>query len=183
VREVVEDADDEVVLVGHSYGGAVISEAGAHPAVTRMVFIAAFALQTDETCMSAAVAQSASAGISWEGRPNLGEGIIQEPEGTSRLEPSVAAKCLYNDCDEQTIAWAIDHLGPHPMENLAQEPFAAAWRQKPSTYVVCADDMAVYPELQRLMARRCETEICWATSHSPFLSRPDLFVDLIASLT
>src|SRR3974390_2057450 len=48
IREVVEDIDDDVVLVGHSYGGAVISEAGDHPAVRQMVFVAAFALQTDE---------------------------------------------------------------------------------------------------------------------------------------
>jgi len=148
-----------------------------------MVFIAAFALRTDETCMSAAVDQSASAGISWEGRPNLGDGFISRPDGTCELDPSVAASCLYNDCDQETLAWAIDRLGPHPLENLGQRPSAAAWRNRSSMYVVCADDMAVHPELQRLMARRCDTQISWPTSHSPFLSRPDLVVGLVASLT
>ena len=182
VREVLEEADDDVVLVGHSYGGAVISEAGDHPAVRHMVFIAAFALQTDETCMSAAVTHSAIAGISWEGRPNLGDGFTSRSDGTCELEPSVAAACLYNDCDQETVAWAIDRLGPQPLENLGQPPLAEAWRHRPSTYVVCADDMAVHADLQRVMARRCDTEISWPTSHSPFLSRPDLVVDLVASL-
>src|SRR3974390_1664758 len=171
VREVIDEVDDEVVLVGHSYGGAVISEAGYHPSVRRMVFIAAFALQTNEACIAAAVGESASLGISGEGRPNLAEGVVSRPDGTCDIEPSIAAACFYNDCDQETVAWAIDRLGPHPLENLGQEPSAAAWRDRPSTYVVCADDTAVHPDLQRLMARRGETEISWPTPHSPFLSR------------
>ncbi|MFI5041977.1 MAG: alpha/beta fold hydrolase [Acidimicrobiales bacterium] len=59
---------------------------------------------------------------------------------------------------------------------------ANLWRAKPSTYVVCADDMAVHPDLQRIMARRCGTVLEWPTDHSPFLSRPDLVAGLLVEL-
>ncbi|HTT86491.1 MAG TPA: alpha/beta hydrolase [Acidimicrobiales bacterium] len=183
VRDVLDGLDEPVVLVGHSYGGAVITEAGEHPVVDRLVFIAAFALDVGESCMAAAVEASAEAGTSWEGRPNLGEAFVVGEDGRGTLEPEVAADCLYNDCDDQTVAWALRHLGPHPLANLEQTPAAAAWRSKSSTYVVCTEDLAVHPDLQRLMARRCQERIDWPTGHSPFLSRPGLVTGLLADLS
>src|SRR5438132_1148919 len=93
-----------------------------------------------------------------------------------------AAACFYNDCDAGTVAWAVDRLGPHPMVNLGQAPTAIAWRARPSTYVVCREDLAVHPDVQRLMAQRCTTTLEWPTGHSPFLSRPDLLAGLLADL-
>ena len=61
-------------------------------------------------------------------------------------------------------------------------PTAVAWRERPSTYVVCTDDQGVHPELQRAMARRCTTAVEWPTSHSPFLSAPERVADLVAAL-
>jgi hypothetical protein len=57
-----------------------------------------------------------------------------------------------------------------------------AWRTKPSTYVVCANDQAIHPVLQRILARRCVTAVEWPTGHAPFLSRPDLPAGLLAGL-
>lgn len=173
---------EPTVLVGHSYGGAVITEAGTHPMARQLVYIAAFALDTGESCMSAATAESEAAGISWEGRPNLGEGFVVAEDQTVTLDPAVAAACLYNDCDEVAVAWALARLDAHPLGNLMQEPAAAAWRDTPTTYVVCADDLAVPAGLQRVMARRVTDVVEWPTGHSPFLSRPDLVVDLLAAL-
>ena len=65
---------------------------------------------------------------------------------------------------------------------LGDSPTAVAWRERPSTYVVCTDDLAVHPDLQRAMARRCTTTVEWPTSHSPFLSAPERFVGLLAAL-
>jgi len=177
VREALDQFDSEVVLVGHSYGGAVITEAGLHPAVQHLVYLAAFALDAGESCIS--VAADVGAGlISYEGRPNLGAGFMMGAEDMITLDPSNAAECLYNGCDPDTVAWALARLGPQPLITLQEAPRHAAWRRKPSTYVVCDDDMAVHPDLQRMMARRCSSVIEWATDHSPFLCRPDLVAGL-----
>ena len=57
-----------------------------------------------------------------------------------------------------------------------------AWRVKPSTYVVCAEDRGVHPDLQRLLAGRCTSSVEWPTAHSPFLNRPDLVASLLTEL-
>jgi pimeloyl-ACP methyl ester carboxylesterase len=171
---------DGVVLAGHSYGGAVITGAGEHRAVDHLVYIAAFALDDGESCLSAAITNAG--GLSHEGRPNLAGGFVDGPGQTFTLEPPVAAACFYNDCDEATVAWALDRLGPQPQVTLAQSPEAVAWRSKASTYAVCTHDMAVHPCLQRILAARCGAVVDWPTSHSPFLSRPDLVAGLLTGL-
>ncbi len=181
VREALDQFKGEVVLVGHSYGGAVITEAGLHPAVQHVVYLAAFALDAGESCISVAADVDARL-ISYEGRPNLGEGFMMGADDMITLDPSSAANCLYNECDPDTVASALARLGPQPLITLQGAPRQAAWRRKPSTYVVCGHDMAVHPDLQRMMARRCSSVIQWATDHSPFLCRPDLVAGLLADL-
>ena len=181
VRATLDQFNDDVVLVGHSYGGAVITEAGVHPAVQHLVYVAAFALDAGESCVSAA-ADVEPGLISYDGRPNLGSGFIMGSGNIITLDPSSAAECLYNDCDADTVAWALARLGPQPLITLQEAPKLAAWRTKPSTYVVCGDDMTVHPDLQRIMARRCGSVIEWATDHSPFLCRPDLMAGLLVDL-
>ena len=182
VRQRLDGCDGDVVLVGHSYGGAVITEAGLHPAVQHLVYVAAFALDDGESCVSAAAAESDAGQISHDGRPNLSAGFIMGSGDMITLDPASAAECLYNDCDADTVAWALARLGPQPLITLQGIPKLAAWRTKPSTYVVCEDDMAVHPGLQRIMARRCGSVIEWPTDHSPFLCRPDLVAGLLVDL-
>jgi pimeloyl-ACP methyl ester carboxylesterase len=182
VRQCLDEGSGDVVLVGHSYGGAVITEAGLHPAVEHLVYVAAFALDDGESCVSAAAAESEAGQISHEGRPNLGAGFIMGSGDMITLDPASAEECFYNDCDPDTVAWALARLGPQPLITLQGTPKLAAWRTKPSTYVVCVDDMAVHPELQRIMARRCGSVVEWPTDHSPLLSRPDLVAGLLVDL-
>jgi pimeloyl-ACP methyl ester carboxylesterase len=182
VVEALDRLDGPTVLVGHSYGGAVITEAGDHPLVERLIFIAALVLAEGESCVEAATEESVAAGIDWEGRPNLSEGFIVGPDETVRLDPQVAAQCLYNGCDDKTVAWALNRLGPHPLRNLQQTPARIAWRRKPSTYVVCTEDLGVHPDLQRVFAGRCSSAIEWPTGHSPFLSDPKRVAGLIAEV-
>ena len=182
VAGVLDDLGDDVILVGHSYGGAVITEAGAHPAVRHLVYLCAFPIDAGESCASAATDRPEMAGVSLEGRPNLADGFEIHDDGTITLTRDNAAACLYNDCDDRTVEWALAHLGPHPMVNLNQVPTAVAWRDLPSTYAVCTDDMAVHPQLQQVFANRCTHSVDWATDHSPFLSQPDLVVDLLVEL-
>ena len=124
-------------------------------------------------------------GIQFElevGRPDLAAGYVTGPDGISTLAPDVALGCFYQDCDPATAAWATARLGLQSLASLQQQPYAVAWRTKPSTYVVCANDEAIHPSLQRILARRCITTAEWPTGHTPFLSRPDLIAALLADL-
>jgi pimeloyl-ACP methyl ester carboxylesterase len=182
VREVLDSIDGECVLLGHSYGGAVITEAGVHPSVRHLVYLTAFALDAGESCMSAAVDESAELDLSYEGKPNLVDAFVWNDDGTISLTSDGAAACLFQDCDAEATAWAIARLGPQPGVTFGDIPTALAWRERPSTYVVCTDDLGVHPDLQRVMAKRCTNTVEWPTSHSPFLSAPDRVADLAADL-
>jgi len=182
VRSALETIDGEVVLVGHSYGGAVVTEAGTHPAVARLVYLAAFCIDEHESCAAALHDDPEAAAISHAGRPDLGDVIVLADDGTCTLTREGAAECLYNDCDPTSTEWALDRIGAQPMVNLTQSPAVAAWRTQPSTYVVCEDDQTVHPELQTLLARRCEQVERWPLDHSPFLSDPDRVAAMLTAL-
>ncbi|HVB90605.1 MAG TPA: alpha/beta hydrolase [Acidimicrobiales bacterium] len=182
VHEMLDRLGGGVVLVGHSYGGAVITQAGNHGAVAHLVYLAAFPLQMDESCASTAAHEPEARHITYEGRPNVGSGFVVGPNGTITLDPVVAAECLYNRCDPDLVRWAVAQLGPQPLITFQQSPTTEAWRSKASTYAVCADDMVVHPDLQRILARRCGSVVEWPTDHSPFLSRPELVADLLTAL-
>src|SRR4051812_47408223 len=72
VRGSIDGIDGDVVLLGHSYGGAVVTDAGAHASVRHLVFLCAFAIAENESCVSAASTEQDVASISHDGRPNLG---------------------------------------------------------------------------------------------------------------
>ena len=103
-------------------------------------------------------------------------------DDTVSMDRQVAARCLYNGCDADTVAWALDRLRPHPLSSLQQAPSKIAWRTKPSTYVVCTDDFGVHPDLQPVLAKRCASVVEWPTGHSPFFSDPERVVRLLADL-
>lgn len=182
VRDALDAVDGDAVLLGHSYGGAVITDAGAHPAVRHLVYLCAFALAEDESCTSAATTATEAAAISHAGRPNLGHAMVRHDDGTSTLTREGARACLYADVDDATFDWAFSRLGPQLNASLGAMPRHIAWRAKPSTYVVCADDQGVHPELQRIMARRCTEQVEWSVGHSPFAHRPELVADLLVDL-
>ena len=182
VTEILDELGEPAILVGHSYGGAVITEAGEHPLVEHLVFIAAMALDGGETCQKAATEEVALVGLNWKGRPNFGNGFVVATDNTVTLDPTVAAQCLYSDCDKATVAWALNRLGAHPLGNLQQSPSRIAWRTKPSTYAICADDLVVHPDLQRILAKRCGSVVEWPTGHSPFLSDPERVAGLLTEI-
>ena len=183
VAEALDRTNGPVVLLGHSYGGAVITEAGTHPSVRHLVYLAAFPIDRGESCVDAAAGEPGSERIDHTGRPNLAHAFVHHEDGTTTLTPGGTRECLYNDCDDDTIAWAVDHLDPQPMENLGQSPRQVASHERPSTYVVCANDDAVHPDLQRILARGCPrgTRV-WSTGHSPFASQPALVAELLVEL-
>jgi pimeloyl-ACP methyl ester carboxylesterase len=183
VVSVLDRVVGPVVLVGHSYGGAVITEAGVHDRVEQLVYIAAFNLDHGETVGHAAVADPMTALIDHSGRPSLGAALVRGDGGeTTSVLADQAVALFYNDCTAEAAAWATAQLGRQRMANFSEKPSAIAWRDRPSTYLVCTDDNTVHPDLQRILARRATTSVEWPTGHSPFLSQPRLVCDLLHSL-
>jgi len=180
VCELLDATAGEVILLGHSYGGAVITEAGVHPSVRHLVYLSALALDEGETCATAAAEETAS--LSYDGRPDLFEGIVVDANDVATLDHAAAATCFYNGCDAETVRWALARIGPQPLRNFRQAPHAVAWRSRPSTYVVCTEDLAVHPGLQLKLAQRCTEHLEWPTGHSPFASDPRLLSALLTRL-
>jgi len=165
-----------VVLCGHSYGGAVITEAGHEPNVERLVYLAAFACDEGESPASTAP----DAGVPSTDLANAF--VIDEDTGTIAVDEASAPAVLFHDCAPEDVEAALGRLRPMQLACLATPLGAPAWQDKPSTYVVCTEDRAVHPELQRIMAKRCTDSVEWPTAHSPFLNRPDLVADLLRDL-
>lgn len=165
VTELIDEVDGPVVLTGHSYGGAVVTEAGAHPAVEHLVFLAALTPAGGESCM-ACYAESGAPGT------DLGKAFVIDDDKEVTLDPDSVA-LLYNRCTEEEGQAAYRRLRPIALGCLRASPGAVAWEQTPSTYAVCAADLGIHPELQRALAKRCGGAVVeWDLDHSPFYSDP-----------
>ncbi|MEY3681387.1 MAG: alpha/beta fold hydrolase [Ilumatobacteraceae bacterium] len=164
------------ILVGHSYGGAVITEVAAGRSdVAHLVYLAAFALLEGETVMGALTAMpKREVGLSAAMRPG--------PDGTSTLDASLAVPALYGSCDPVVAAAAVARLSPQPMATMIQAVSGSPLDRVPSTYVVCERDDAVHPDHQRIMAERCRNTVTFDTDHSPFVSMTKETADLLESL-
>ena len=168
VEAVIASVAGPVVLCGHSYGGMVISRVSAER-VTRLVYLCAFMPLEGESLVSIGGGRHAP----W----------IQALDGGLTLpDPTQTQTVFYGDCDARTVAWAKSQIRPQsgaPFDEPVPHP---AWRHIPSTYVVCAKDMALPAEVQRnVFAPRATEMIELQASHSPFLSQPDAVADLLAT--
>jgi len=170
--DVVEKVGGPVVLVGHSYGGMVISEAGAAPAVKHLVYVCAFAPEPGEILIGLAASEP----------PSLLAGAIQLGPGRGLLsvDPARAAEVFYADVAPESAADAVAKLVPSTASSLLQPAAEVAWMNRPTTYVVCEQDNALSPAREREMAERIGAQI-WSlpTGHSPFLSQPEALADII----
>ena len=178
VVDVVTALSRPVVLVGHSYGGAVITEAAERllevrdSAIEHLVYLAAFCLDEGESVMDVALHESG-------GPVDLGAAMVPIDGGLTVLDPGKAAPALYGECNERAIKAALARLSPQPVSTMTQPVSGAPWRSIPSTYVVCNRDRAVHPGNQEYMARRCTTTIRLDTDHSPFLSMTTKTADVL----
>ena len=170
VRAALDEMQAPVTLVGHSYGGAVISEAGTHPKVDRLVIIAGFALDVGETVMENGAPPSP---------PTALHGAMRVEDGAMVLDPDGAHRAFYLDCDESPV----DRLVPHPLDAFGTPVTAPAWKVVPTTYVLCTQDQAVQPEVQRFLAARCSDVVELAASHSPMLSMPERIAEIARGAT
>jgi pimeloyl-ACP methyl ester carboxylesterase len=171
-REVIEIAKTEgpIVLVGHSYGGAVITEAADQLSnLEQLVYVAAYI---------PLLGQSVSeANQEVTNRTLLDEAIEVEGEFL-RLNADRATAALYQDCSEGVSAWAASQLTSQTIASF-RSPRSSFDVDVPSRYILCTQDQAVDPRIQTIMAERGNKVTMLESGHSPMLSHPDLLCDLI----
>jgi pimeloyl-ACP methyl ester carboxylesterase len=178
VRAVVDEIGGPVVLVGNSYGGAVISGASAgHPDVTRLVYLAAMMPEAGETILSH---------IAGKTSPEFDAGIGVRDDGLLLMDGEVELRCAVQQAPPAAVELMREHFGV-PM-SFGADPNSVAlpdvgWTSIPSTYVVCTEDRSINPDAQRAWANERATEtIEMASDHCPQLSHPDWIADLLEKL-
>jgi pimeloyl-ACP methyl ester carboxylesterase len=163
--------DGPAILVGHSYGGAVITEAGTHESVAGLVYITAFAPDQGESV------STLIAGFPADGPQPP---ILPPQEGFLFLDREKFAASFAADVPARQAAFMADSQVPWGVEALGGVVSDPAWRSKPSWYLVVTDDRMIPPPAQRTMAERLgatTTEV--PGSHAIYVSRPDVVSGLI----
>jgi pimeloyl-ACP methyl ester carboxylesterase len=168
--------EEPVVVLGHSYGGAVVTWGAEHPAVTSLIYVAAVMPDAGEGMAGALAVERTTPD------PELFEAIEAAGVGPVTIDPAVAAASFYADAEPaQREAWA-SRLRPSTI-GLGEVVPHAAWRSRPSDYVVCLDDAGLPADLQRSIAARAGAAVHEIPGgHSPFLVRPEAFADLVTSI-
>jgi thioesterase domain-containing protein len=158
------------VLVGHSYGGAVVAEVAARVAnLQRLVYVAALVPGPGES------ATDASRRI--DVRTLLDDAIEVDGEYL-RLNHDAARAALYSDCAPDVASWAIEQLSTQTLASLRSHRQSENVNTE-KIYIRCTNDHAVDPELQQLMSEECDFAWSLDSEHSPFLSQPSTFCDVI----
>jgi pimeloyl-ACP methyl ester carboxylesterase len=167
-RRVIAETEGPVILCGHSYGGVVITEAGADDRVTQLLYVTSVMPEAGQS--QAEIVGSAPA-------PWLAPG----DDGTVGVHADLVRELFLQDCDEATTEQAVARLTRQSVTPFTQPPREIAWQQKPATYFVCTDDLAIPAELQRQRVRAGARSVEFDAGHHPFLSRPGAFADSIAA--
>jgi len=171
VKRTLGRVSSPAILVGHSYGGSVITAAGTDDRVIGLVYIAALAPDADETSQSQ-INQFPVTEVFSHIEVAAGR-IWMKPEGVRSFAGDLPEA-------EQKIVWATHYAPDANLFN--QKVDGTAWKSKPSWYIVATQDRTVQPELERFVAKRMGAKVTEvASSHVPMLSRPDLVIDVIRS--
>jgi pimeloyl-ACP methyl ester carboxylesterase len=171
-----ERGRDDVVLVGHSYGGAVITEAaGDATNVAHLVYVAAFALDAGESVMGLL------GSLPPEPTP-LADAMRIGDDGIATLDAELAPAALYGDSSPEAVAAALARVSGQPLASFTQPVTATPRDRLGSTYVLCTRDQAVAPGHQRVMAGRCDRVVELDSDHSPMITRTGELADVIERL-
>ena len=163
-RQVLDEQPGPVVLVGHSYGGVVITEAGTHGKVAALVYVAAFAPDTGESVNTLIANPPPGAPAPPILPPRNGFLLLDPGEFGTAFAGDVPAEQAAFMADSQ-VRWGVAALG-----GTVSEP---AWRTRPSWYLVTTQDLMIPPQAQRAMSQRAGSKVTEvAASHSVFLSQP-----------
>lgn len=162
----------DVVLVGHSYGGAVVTDAAGRRAdIAHVVMVAAFALLDGESVMDPLAALPPE-------QPALTRCMQAHDDETFSIDPAGAVEAFYGCCPPAVAAAAVARLDRQPTVTFTQ-PVRAGVSHLPSTYVRCLRDEAIHPRHQTALAARCTTRVDLDTDHSPFASTPEELADIV----
>jgi pimeloyl-ACP methyl ester carboxylesterase len=163
-RLVIDEQDGPVVLVGHSYGGAVISEAGTDPNVAALVYICAFAPDAGE---------SVNALLGGFPKDAPQPPILPPRDGFLFLDRDKFHASFAADVPADVAAFMADSQVPWGVEAVGGQVSEPAWRTKPSWYLITTNDKMIPPSAQRTMSGRAgSTTVEVASSHSVFVSQP-----------
>jgi pimeloyl-ACP methyl ester carboxylesterase len=170
-RRAIAQQDGPVVLVGHSYGGVVVSEAGTDPKVQSLVYIAAFAPDQGESVQT--LISNPPPGAS---QPP----ILPPQDGFLFLDRAKFAASFAGDVSADEASFMADSQVPWGVEALAGAVTVPAWKSKPSWYLVATDDHMIPPPAQQMMAKRAGAKVSEvAGSHAIYVSRPDAVAKII----
>jgi pimeloyl-ACP methyl ester carboxylesterase len=162
-----------VILVGHSYGGAVITEAGNDPKVVGLVYIAAFAPDDGESVNTLIKDPPPGAPV---------PPILPPVNGYLFLDKTKFRASFAGDVEPEKAQFMADSQVPWGVDALGGTITHAAWKTKPSWYLVTTEDRMIPPDAQRLMSKRAgATVVEERGSHSIYVSRPDVVARLVAA--
>jgi pimeloyl-ACP methyl ester carboxylesterase len=170
-RQILDQQDGPAVLVGHSYGGAVISEAGTHPRVAALVYVAAFAPDKGESVNTLIADPPPGAPV---------PPILPPVDGFLFLDRDKFHASFAGDLPAAQAAFMADSQVPWGVDALAGAVSEPAWRSKPSWYLVATEDHMIPPPAQRAMSERAGSTVVEVPgSHAVYISQPAAVADLI----
>jgi pimeloyl-ACP methyl ester carboxylesterase len=170
-KRIVVTQNGPVILVGHSYGGAVITEAGNDPKVAGLVYITAFAPDRGESVSTLIKDPPPGAPV---------PPILPPQDGYLFLDKAKFPASFAADVDSERAAFMADSQVPWGVDALSGTIGEPAWKTKPSWYLVATDDKMIPPAAQRFMSKRAgSTVVEVAGSHAIYVSQPNAVAALI----
>jgi pimeloyl-ACP methyl ester carboxylesterase len=173
VRSAIDNSDEDVTVLGHSFGGAVISAAAAvagspYGAASSLVYLTAFMTTPGQS-------------VDFSGAPGIAQ--IQLDEVSASISPDAARSVFYHRCTAEDAAWATARLRSMPTSVLtAPPPDSPAWQCLPSAYIVCTDDQILTVPAQEQMTANANRTVSIDSDHSPFLSCPGVLARALSEI-
>jgi pimeloyl-ACP methyl ester carboxylesterase len=168
-RAAIDAMDGPVVLVGHSYGGSIITEAGNDPKVSALVYIAAFALDEGESCAS--IEQAV---------PQASKAFMPDSSGNWWIDQAHFAADFAADVPPAVAQFMAVSQVPISTDSFTHKVTKPAWKTKPTWYMVAGSDRSINPKQERMMAKRAKaTTVEVNSSHVAYLSHPKAAAKLI----
>src|SRR5271170_3981920 len=168
-KAAIDAMDGPVVIVGHSYGGSVITEAGNHPKVAALVYIAAFALDEGESCASIEQAL-----------PQASKAFKADSNGNWWIEQENFAADFAADVPPAVSHFMAIAQVPISTDSFTHKVTKPAWKTKPTWYMVATSDRSINPDQERMMAKRANAKTVEVnSSHVAYMSHPKETVKLI----
>jgi pimeloyl-ACP methyl ester carboxylesterase len=170
-KRILTVQDGPALLVGHSYGGAVITEAGNHPKVAGLVYITAFALDKGESVAALIKDPQPGAPV---------PPILPPQDGYLFLDRAKFPASFAADVDAEKAAFMADSQVPWGVAALSGKISEPAWKTKPSWYLIATDDKMIPPDAQRFMSKRAGSTVAEVKgSHAIYVSEPKAVAALV----